>query len=226
MKVHNLSVLPDANILEAVKSADNIKNTLLLEEMIKTDHIYGARTLDLIKGANPETRAFMTFLARQIVPESFLEVGVRRGWSTAAVVLASPECEVYAFDEWHENYGGAANPGPAFVTSELAKFGYQKSITFVSGDSHKTLPAFFSENPTKMFDMILVDGDHSVDGAMQDLRDTMPHINVGGVMVFDDIVDCAGLQDVWDSLKNIYPNFRYFSYRGSKPGVAFAVRTH
>lgn len=226
MKVHNLSVLPDASILEAVKSADNIKNTLLLEEMIKTDHMYGPRTLDLIKSTNPETRTFMTFLARQVVPGSFLEVGVRRGWSTAAVVLASPECEVYAFDEWHENYGGAANPGPDFVTSELAKFGYKKPITFVSGDSHKTLPEFFAQNPTKMFDMILVDGDHSVEGATQDLLDTMPHINVGGVMVFDDIVDCEGLQGVWDGLKNTYPNFRYFSYRGNKPGVAFAVRTH
>lgn len=226
MKVHNLSVLTDSQILDAVKSSDNIKNTLLLEDMIKTDPVYGARTIELIKSGNPETRAFMTFLARQIVPASFLEVGVRRGWSTAAVVLASPQCEICAFDEWHENYGGAANPGPEFVTSELAKFGYSKPITFVSGDSHKTLPAFFSDNPNKMFDMILVDGDHSVDGAMQDLRDTMPHINVGGVMVFDDIVDCEGLQEVWDSLKNTYPNFRYFSYRNSKPGVAFAVRTH
>jgi predicted O-methyltransferase YrrM len=224
MRVHNLSVLPEEQILNAIKSAENIKNTLLLEDMIKTDTVYGPHTLDLIKNGKPETRTFMTFLARQIMPESFLEVGVRRGWSTASVIIASPECEVYAFDEWHENYGGSANPGPSFVQSELAKFGYKKPINFISGDSHVTLSTFFNQFPDKMFDMILVDGDHTVDGAYQDLMDTMPHINVGGVMVFDDIIDCEGLQGVWDALVKTFPNFRYISYRENKPGVAFAVR--
>jgi hypothetical protein len=54
--------------------------------------------------------------------------------------------------------------------------------------------------------------------------DTMAHISVGGAMVFDDIVDCAGLQEVWDNLIISFPNFRYVSYRGNKPGVAFAIR--
>ncbi|NJO18681.1 MAG: class I SAM-dependent methyltransferase [Thioploca sp.] len=165
--------------------------------------------LKLIKAGKPETRSFMTFLARQVVPSTFLEVGVRRGWSTAAVAMASPDCQIYAFDEWHENYGGSANPGPQFVQSELSKLGYNKPIIFISGDSHKTLPKFFQENDEK-FDMVLIDGDHSVDGARQDLMDIMPHINVGGVMVFDDIVDCEGLQDVWDGLIKEFPNFRYF----------------
>lgn len=223
MKVHNLSTITDEQLFEAVKSTENIKNTLLLEEMIKTDPVYGQMALDLIKDGKPETRSFMTFLARHIEPSSFLEVGVRRGWSTAAVALASPECQIYAFDEWHENYGGAPNPGPGFIQSELSKLGYDKPIVFVSGDSHKTLRKFFSENDEK-FDMVLIDGDHSVDGAHQDLMDTIPHINVGGVVVFDDIIDCAGLQDVWDSLATTFPNFRYFSFRGNKPGVACAVR--
>src|SRR5512135_1105240 len=226
MKSNDLLTLSDIDIFDKIKSNDNIKHTLLLEEIIKTDSMYGALTLELIKTKQPETRAFITFLARQIVPANFLEVGVRRGWSTAAVALASPECEIYAFDEWHANYGGAPNPGPQFVQSELAKFGYTKEVHFISGDSHKTLRQFFKDNPTKMFDMVLIDGDHTVDGANQDLRDTMPYINVGGIMVFDDIVDCGGLQDVWDNLATTFPNFRYVSFRGNKPGVAFAIRTH
>ena len=223
MKVHNLGSITDQQLFEAIKSPENIKNTLLLEEMIKTDPVYGQMALDLIKDHKPETRAFVTFLARHIEPASFLEVGVRRGWSTAAVALASPEVQIYAFDEWHENYGGSPNPGPGFVQSELSKLGYNKPIVFINGDSHKTLRKFFSEN-TEMVDMVLIDGDHTVEGANQDLRDTMPYINVGGVMVFDDIVDCAGLQEVWNDLAKDFPNFRYFSFRDNKPGVACAVR--
>ena len=223
MRVHNLSSIPESQIFEAIKSPENIKNTLLLEDMIKTDSHYGPMALDLIKDGKPETRAFVTFLARQIVPSTFLEIGVRRGWSTAAVAIASPDCQIYAFDEWHENYGGSPNPGPQFVQNELEKFGYTKPIVFINGNSHKTLPSFFRGN-NETFDMILVDGDHSVDGARQDLMDTMPHINVGGAMVFDDTVDCEGLQEVWDGLVKAFPNFRYFSYRDNKPGVAFAIR--
>lgn len=223
MKRHNLSTMSEQELFEAIKSSENVQNTLLLENMISTDTFYGPMTLELIKAGKPETRSFVTFLARQIVPLTFLEVGVRRGWSTAAVAMASPDCQIYAFDEWHENYGGAPNPGPQFVQSELSKLGYNKPIVFISGDSHKTLPKFFKEND-ETFDMILIDGDHSVEGAWQDLMDTMPHINVGGVMVFDDIIDCDGLQDVWNNLVNHFPNFKYFSYRGNKPGVACAVR--
>ncbi len=223
MRNHNLATLPEKSIIEAVKSSENLNNTLLLEGLMKTDAIYGPMALDLIRQGKPETRSFVTFLARQVVPSNFLEIGVRRGWSTAAVALASPDCQMYAFDEWHENYGGTPNPGPQFVQSELQKLGYTKPIVFISGDSHKTLPSFFRGNK-ETFDMILVDGDHTVEGARQDLMDTMPHINVGGVMIFDDIVDGEGLQEVWDDMRKDFPNFRYLSYRDSKPGVAFAIR--
>lgn len=225
MKEHNLASMTDEQLFTMIKSDENINATKQLSDMLSTDPIFGPMVIDLLNNRRPETRAFVTFFARQIIPSSFLEVGVRRGWSTAAVVLASPECEVYAFDEWHVNYANVPNPGPTFVTEELRKFGYNKPIHFVSGNSHETLRAFFNQNPDKTMDMVLVDGDHSVEGARQDLMDTMPHISVGGVMIFDDIVDCTGLHDVWNNLADTFPNFKYFSYRGNKPGVACAVRT-
>lgn len=224
MRKHNLLSLSDEELVAMLKSSDNINNTNKLHDMLTTDPIYGKMVIDLLSKNEPETRAFVTFLANQIVPSTFLEVGVRRGWSTAAVAIASPECEIYAFDEWHINYAGVPNPGPDFVTEELRKFGYNKPINFISGNSHVTLRDFFSKNPDKMMDMILIDGDHSVEGATQDLMDTMGHVSIGGAMVFDDIVDCTGLQEVWDRLANSFPNFRYFSYRGNKPGVGFAIR--
>lgn len=226
MKNHTLSSMSDKDLFDAVKSDENINNTKLLSNMLSTDPIYGPMVMDLLNCNKPETRAFVTYIARQIAPMSFLEVGVRRGWSTAAVAIASPECEIYAFDQWHINYAGVPNPGPSFVTGELAKLGYTKPIHFVNGNSHETIKIFFKENPNKLIDLILVDGDHSPEGALLDLMDTMPHIAVGGVMIFDDLINHLGLQDVWDNLSKTFPNFKYFSFRENEPGVGCAVRVY
>ena len=122
-----------------------------------------------------------------IKPGNYLEIGVRRGRSLAAVVSQSPNVNVYAFDMWMENYGNNPNPGPEFVQEEMEKFGYTKPINFVNGNSHETLSQFFKKHPHIEFDMITVDGDHSYEGALQDLRDVLPHLAIGGIMVFDDI---------------------------------------
>jgi len=224
MRKHNLLNLDLEQLVTNVKSEDNIKATRNIFTTMSTDPVYGNIALELIDNCKPETRAFLYYVAKEIKPLSYLEVGTRRGWSCGAVVSASPKCEIYAFDEWHENYGGSPNPGPKFVQEEMLKFGYKKPINFINGDSHKTLKEFFANNPDKMFDLMLIDGDHTVDGAWQDLTDTMSHIAINGVMVFDDIVDCDGLNRIWNELKDVYPNFKYLAYTGNKPGVAIAIR--
>lgn len=225
MRSHNLLSMSEDQVFDLIKSPDNIAATKTLQILFDTDEIYGKQVTDLLDAGLPETRAFVTFLARQIAPSTYLEIGVRRGWSTAAVASASPDCDIYAFDGWHANYAGVPNPGPSFVQDEMKKFGYTKPINFINGDSHQTIPQFFSDNPDKMFDMILVDGDHSDEGAWLDLKDTMPHIAIGGIMIFDDILDYEGLRKLWQGLHEKFPNFKYFSYLGNRPGVGFAVRT-
>jgi predicted O-methyltransferase YrrM len=224
MKEHDIADLTVDQIFSIVVSKENIDFTKYIISSMATDPIYGPMVIDLLNNNQPETRAFMSYLSKTIGPQTYLEVGVRRGWSAGTVISRSIECEIWAFDEWHANYAGVPNPGPAFVESEMKKLGYSKPIHFMSGDSHKTLQEFFFKNPHQTFDLILIDGDHSPDGARQDLMDTMGSINLGGAMVFDDTVDCAGLQDVWDSLIDSYPNFKYFSFRHNKPGVSFAIR--
>lgn len=225
MKEHNLLSMSEQQIFDLVKSPENIEATKNLKPLFESDPIYGKMAVDWLNISQPESRAFITFLARTLVPSTYLEVGVRRGWSTAAVALASPNCDIYAFDEWHVNYASVPNPGPSFVQDEMKKVGYTKPIIFVSGDSHATLRQFFSTHPDKMLEMILIDGDHSTAGALQDLEDTMPHVAVGGIMIFDDILDIPELNEVWKGLKNKFPNFKYYSFLQTKPGVGFAIRT-
>lgn len=225
MKEHNLLSMSEREICDMIKSPENIAETKQLSTIFASDLTFGPEVMGLLNENKPETRAVVTFFARAIVPSSFLEVGVRRGWSTCAVGRASPDCDIYAFDGWHVDYAGVPNPGPDFVQGELAKFGYTKPVNFINGDSHATLPEFFSKNPDKMLDMILIDGDHSELGALQDLRDTMSHVSVGGVMLFDDIVDIPPLYNVWKVLGKEYPNFRFGVFVDNRPGVGFAIRT-
>jgi predicted O-methyltransferase YrrM len=138
----------------------------------------------------------------------------------------------------------------------VAKLGYRKRIEFISGDSHKTLPRFFGKGFTGVlaktfgpkrpagFDLITIDGDHSLLGAHQDLVDTMPHCAIGGAVVFDDIVtdgerldpkvvaaergaDPHGWKDLlgaWRVIQGRFPGYRYFEYTKNPPGIGIAAR--
>lgn len=178
----------------------------------------------ILETLGPETRCFVKWAAEQIQPKTYLEIGTRRGWSTAMVVSTNSECDLYCFDIWEAGYSGAENPGPQFVQKEMEKLGYKKNINFFSGDSKVTVPEFFNQNPDLYFDLILVDGDHTVDGAVTDLRNTLGHVALNGFLIFDDIVICERLDEVWYHMKKEFTNFEYFSYIDSRPGVGIARR--
>jgi hypothetical protein len=125
--------------------------------------------------------------ARMVAPRTYLEIGVRRGRSMAMVAAAAPEARLFGFDLWMPGYAGMPNPGPDFVRAELQRLGHRGPVELHSGDSHVTVPRFFADNPALMIDLITVDGDHSEEGALADLRAVLPRLAVGGVLVFDDI---------------------------------------
>lgn len=158
-----------------------------------------------------EIRSALRAIARAIQPRSYLEIGTRRGWSLAQVLAEAPAVNVYCFDWWMQNYGGVDNPGPGFVRDEMRRVApcHHGALHFLSGNSHDTLPVFFQDvslgeaelNETdlirageaapRMFDLVTVDGDHTALGTWWDLMDVIPHIAVGGALVFDDLVDSA-----------------------------------
>lgn len=207
-----------------------------------------------------ELRGALAWLARELQPKSYLEIGVRRGLSMAMVAARCKHVAMYGFDLWIPDYAGVPNPGPSFVESELRRVGYTGRVRFIDGDTHRTLPAFFGhrrasafdrmrlrarrrERPAA-FDLITVDGDHSLIGAYQDLHDVIPHCVVGGAVVFDDIApdltrvsqsalmaergpDPRGWGDllgVWRAVGQEFPNFRFFEYTHHPQGVGVAVR--
>ncbi len=159
-------------------------------------------------------------------PTNYLEIGVRRGRSVCCAAKGNPSVNIVACDMWMQNYAGIPNPGPEFVTEELARLGFKGKLDFVNGNSHETLPQLFAANPGLTFDMITVDGDHSAEGALQDLEDVEPRLNKGGVIVFDDISHPSHpyLLDVWQAFLAKRPYMRSFEFKDLGYGVAFAIK--
>jgi len=165
-------------------------------------------------------------LARHIRPRNYLEIGVRRGRSVCAVASRAQACDLVMFDMWVQDYARMNNPGPSLVISELDRIGHIGRRDFVDGDSHETLPAYFVAHPDACFDLITVDGDHSPDGAAQDLADVLPRLTVGGAVVFDDVCHPLHpeLSRVWRKMVIEDPRFSSWSCNDVGYGVAFAIR--
>lgn len=161
-------------------------------------------------------------------PRNYLEIGVRTGRSMAMVATATPEVNIVGFDMWGGgDYAGMANPGAAYVAEELKRLEHRGSVRFVEGDSHKTVPAFFRENPQTAFDLITVDGDHSEAGALDDLQNVLPHLTLGGILVFDDIQhpQFPFLLEVWRKALKAAPfRMRSFEYTNLGYGIAVGMR--
>lgn len=162
--------------------------------------------------------------AKLIVPTRYLEIGVRRGRSAAVVGALQPDCAIYGFDVWVPEYGGVPNPGPEFVRSELRSVGHRGEVELISGDSRKTVPAFLRQHPDLFFDLVTVDGDHSVLGAATDLANVLPRLKVGGIVVFDDICSAPPLQRVWDRLVKRDSRFVTWEFTDAGFGVGAAIR--
>ena len=172
-----------------------------------------------------DTLCFLNWYAANLKPVNYLEVGVRRGRSLAQVLVQSPETKAYGFDLWASDYAGTPNPGPDFVVSELKRLGVKNLPTLIAGDSHETLPGFWSDprNP-RQFELVLVDGDHTYEGARKDLEICFAHLAPGGALVFDDIrhPSCPKLRDLWEEQKSRFTDHVFIEHsHGCGTGVVF-----
>jgi predicted O-methyltransferase YrrM len=164
--------------------------------------------------------------AELLQPDSYLEIGVRRGRSAAVLASVAPECAIVGVDLWEGGYAGMDNPGPQLVRRELEKIGHRGPLELLQGNSHELLPRLLDERLDLTFDIVTVDGDHSPDGAERDLLDVLPRLRIGGVLVFDDVRHPAHpeLHEVWE--RTVVSDRRYAAWRfdGVGYGVALAVR--
>ncbi len=178
-----------------------------------------------------ELRSILRLLARLLKVDSYLEIGVRTGWSIEQVIRERPHATVVAFDMWCEDYAGVRNGTPEQMRSLAATLGHRGSLFCVSGDSHATLPAFLVASRIKpeplLFDLVTVDGDHAPEGARQDLDMVAPLVKPGGAIVFDDLAHekHSELLGVWGDFERDHPEFICVTNTRDYPGTGLGFRT-
>lgn len=163
-------------------------------------------------------------------PSRYLEIGTRRGHSLAAVCgaiveHASEDLEIVACDLWAKGYADTDNPGPEFVTGQLARLGYTRPIQFLNGSSHELIPELLRETH-QTFDLITVDGDHSRDGALADLNDVVGSLRTGGLLAFDDISHPQHpyLHEAWTTAIQHRAELETYTNLRDATGIAAAIR--
>lgn len=125
---------------------------------------------------------------RQNAVRHYLEIGTREGDSLRVVLEENDGSleSVWLADTWGTEYGGTGRGGHLHIEQLLDDFDFEGRSVFLDGDSHVTIPALMPEQ-AEAFDLILVDGDHSYDGAKADLENVWPLIRPGCPVVFHDI---------------------------------------
>jgi len=161
-------------------------------------------------------------------PRRAIEIGARRGFCAAAVASAALEVELHLMDRWQAS-DSTGDIGPVVVRRQLQAIGHRGNTHFHQGDSHALLPHLClpHQHAPLRFDLVIVDGDRTEAGADQDLRDIMPYVAGGGVVVFDGLndPDHPYLLEVWQRWESrLAEGFGFAQYLNDGSGVGIAMR--
>lgn len=122
---------------------------------------------------------------------SYLEIGVDGGGSLNTVLCEGIPTRIVLCDIWNPEYCGHGDAKP--VVMGILQY-FQTDALFLDGNSKVMIPLL-----KEQFDLVLVDGDHSTEGATIDLMNAWPLVRAGGILVMDDIrhPDYPWLKAVW-----------------------------
>jgi len=232
-----ISLITPSMIFSYARKVDTRKKLYGILEKLENDAVDRFR-LELLRVGMTSFEGEWDFLDNTIVSHAFadinkpirvMEIGVRRGFTACAIAGAFSHVELHLVDLWEGDYAKQHNPGKSLIASQLKAVGHMGKVFYYQGNSHDILPRFFKQHTNINFDMIIVDGDHSLKGAEQDLRNVFPRIAPGGILIFDDIAhfEFHDLWFLWKHYKKVLEkHFRFLEYREQGHGVAVAIRSH
>ena len=218
--------------LTQLGNRENTQDVINVLQLLEPEPYATGRLKDFEKQLVSNTKTWdicsvLSLYSKLFKPSSYLEIGVRRGKSMANILFFSRHCKAYGFDIWIANYAGISNPGPDFVRAEMKKIGHLGELVLIHGDSHVTVPLFIKNNSQIRFDIALIDGDHSYEGAMKDLETVAPVIKQNGILVFDDIYDTTNtpwLLNTWKSFLAQHKEFVQIAENKDFTGTAIAIK--
>ena len=116
-------------------------------------------------------------IASECGANRILEIGVRRGYSAYSFLSACPDATYVGLDILEEVDGGVTD---GFEWAEKILSGFDVLLLNVDTQRMRTI---FAGKP---FDLVHVDGLHTVEGAFHDMELFWSVVSVGGIMLVDD----------------------------------------
>jgi predicted O-methyltransferase YrrM len=116
-------------------------------------------------------------IAKELNPKRILEIGVRAGYSAKSFLDACPDAEYVGVDAENGTHGGQDGPWLWWAKQLLA----DRNATFHMLDSQSVKNFDWGT-----FDLIHVDGDHSEQGALHDMKLALACLAENGAILVDD----------------------------------------
>lgn len=128
--------------------------------------------------------AYLYRLVRGLGPATLVEIGRYKGGSTLLLAAAmDPAARLHSYDLHREFDVGHRGPEQdRHLAAALDRYGLQERVEMVVADSHTVA------HPGTC-DLVLVDGDHSYDGARGDYEHWRSALEPGGHLLFHDAVE-------------------------------------
>ncbi len=131
---------------------------------------------------------FVYDLVQHLKPTYALETGFCTGRSSYAVLEAGKATlkKMLSVDV-DLDYAGAGTPCGREYKDILERHYKDNNFEVMEACSHDLFDSsFFALNFPEGIDFMMVDGDHTYDGCLQDISLVLPHVNTGGIIVVDD----------------------------------------
>ena len=121
-------------------------------------------------------------------PKTILELGTSLGLGTAAMAFTDYSNEITTVEGCHN-------------TTEVSKLMFKKYQLKNIQLQNSTFDKFFKKQPSKLFDMVYIDGAHDKKSTLQNFEYLMNHIHNGSVLIFDDIYWSLEMTEAWNIIK-------------------------
>tara|TARA_R110002153_G_scaffold1086_1_gene5092 strand:+ start:529 stop:1125 length:597 start_codon:yes stop_codon:yes gene_type:complete len=118
--------------------------------------------------------------------EKVLEIGFNSGFSSLLMLFSNPNLTITCLDLCRHKY--------TIPCYEQIKKTFKNRINLISGDSTKTI-----HNISDTFDLIHIDGGHSVRVASADIQNSLRLSKSGTTLIMDDY-DITKLKSLWDKI--------------------------
>lgn len=166
-----------------------------------------------------ELLAFVS-LVRGLAPRAVLEIGTAAGGTLLLLARAAqPDALLVSVDLPGGPFGGGYAAWRRWLYRGFASPG--QTLALLRGDSHhpavrRRVVQTFGR---RLVDLLLIDGDHTYEGARRDFLDYAPLVRPGGLVAFHDICPDPAqptleVPRLWQELRTSYPSAELIEDRG------------